>query len=85
MVLKIKCIECGKEFTKSFPDAEISRIIQGESPMKVFPNLSIDDRELFFMSHICPECWDKIFDKEEEFDTMLEQHYELQSEIECGK
>ena len=26
----------------------------------LFPSLDADERELFFMSHLCGECWKKV-------------------------
>lgn len=99
MILTIKCNQCGKEFKKEFPDEKISRFIQGkELIQRIFPELSDDDRELYFITHLCPKCWDDIFGVDtpngyqeeyatdiEDIDRMAEEYYELQAEIAHGK
>lgn len=67
--------------------------LQGKKNIQdIFPEMSPDDREFFFISGICPDCWDKIFvepSSEEEIskiaDELAEMHYEIQGEIERGK
>jgi hypothetical protein len=39
--------------------------LQGKKNIQdIFPEMSADDREFFFISGVCPECWDKIFGEE---------------------
>lgn len=96
MILTIKCIQCGKEFKKFFPDDKISAVIQGKELIQnIFPEMSTDDRELFFVTHLCTQCWDNIFGvdtpkgyqeySDEDLEARAEEHYELQAEIEHGK
>lgn len=66
MIVTVKCPHCGKEFSKKFEDEKVFRILHGEFVQDVFPELSADDRELFFISHICGDCWDELFNEEDE-------------------
>lgn len=96
MILIIKCTQCGKEFKKVFPDDKISKFIQGKELVQdIFPELTDDERELYFITHLCPECWDNIFGvdtpkgyqeyTDEDLEARVEQYYELQAEIKNGK
>lgn len=68
MILKVKCIQCGTEFSKEFDDAKIERLKNGELVQDVFPELTPDERELYFITHICGNCWDEMFGVEEDED-----------------
>lgn len=67
--------------------------LQGKKNIQdIFPEMSPGDREFFFITGICPDCWDRIFvepSSEEEIskiaDELAEIHYEIQGEIERGK
>lgn len=75
MIVTVKCPHCGKEFSKEFEDSKVLKVWSGEIVQNVFPELSADDRELFFISHICPVCWDSIFGVEptdEEIENLIE-------------
>lgn len=61
MKVTVKCPQCGKEFSKEFDDSKLAKLKAGESVQDVFPELSSDERESFFLSHLCPECWDNLF------------------------
>ncbi len=73
MIITVKCPHCGKEFSKEFEDSKLKRL-HTELVQDVFPELSADDRELFFISHICGDCWDEIFDED------IENKIELSAE-----
>ena len=72
MIISVKCPSCGREFRREFDDEKIKRIQNGEFVQRVFPELNSDERELFFISHICGECWNTIFrEVEEEMEEWL--------------
>ena len=89
MILKVKCVNCGKEFSKEFDTTKVNRVMFGELVQDVFPELSNDDRELFFISNICGDCWDEMVPEDditnEDIDKMAEEYYELQEDINNGK
>lgn len=73
--ITVKCPSCGKEFSKEFDTVKIVRVMNGELVQDVFPELSADDRELFFISHICPTCWNNIFaEVDEEMEEWLNEN-----------
>lgn len=74
MILTVKCPHCGQEFSKEFEDSKVLKVWSGEMVQSVFPELSADDRELFFISHICGDCWDELFDED------IENKIELSAE-----
>jgi len=75
MIVTVKCSHCGREFSKKFEDEKVLRVLlHGELVQDVFPELSADDRELFFISQICGDCWDEIFDED------IENKIELSAE-----
>lgn len=37
----------------------------GMHVQKAFPNVSADDRELFFISSICGNCWEELFPEDD--------------------
>lgn len=86
-----KCCGSEKSIVISMQDY-ISWLHQNQSVQEIFPEMSPGDRELFFISGICSECWDKMFAEpasEEELnkmaDELAEMHWEMQGEIERGK
>lgn len=99
MIVTVKCSHCGREFSKKLEDEKVIRVLlHGEPVQDVFPELSANDRELFFVSQICGDCWNKLFgvtepkDNEENadipqgmIDEMAEMYYEMQAEIARGK
>lgn len=88
-----ECPLCKKEQSIIIPMSDYITYLQGEKNVQdIFPELSADDREFFFISGICPDCWDGIFPEassEEEInkivDDLAEMHFEIQGEIEQGK
>jgi len=64
MMYAVKCRECGTVIEIEAPEEGIQMWQQGMLIQKALPELSIDDREML-ISRICPECWDKMFGKEE--------------------
>ena len=61
----ITCKECGTDHTLSATKEEIEKWKGGALVQRAFPNMSPEQREMF-ISGICPECWEKIFPKEDE-------------------
>ena len=58
-----KCCKSEKSIIISMEDYIIW--LQGRKNIQdIFPEMSADDREFFFISRICPDCWDKIFSEE---------------------
>ncbi len=56
-----KCPNCGKEWSVDVYVEDFEKFARGEGLVQeIFPYLSADDRE-FFISGICPKCWDMIF------------------------
>ena len=66
MIVTVKCPHCGQQFSREFDTTKVNRVMAGELVQDVFPELSADDRELFFISHICGDCWDELFNEEDE-------------------
>lgn len=98
MIVTVKCPQCGQEFSREFDDSKLARLKAGELVQDVFTELSADERELFFITHLCPKCWDDLFGViepkgyEEDadipqgmIDEMAEMYYEMQAEIARGK
>lgn len=98
MIVTVKCPKCGQKFSREFEDEKVIRVLQGESAQDVFPELSASDRELFFITQLCPKCWDDLFGIDEPngyeedadipqgmIDEMAEMYYEMQAEIARGK
>ena len=88
-----ECVYCKKEKSIIIPMNDYITYLRGEENVQdIFPEMSADDREFFFISGICPDCWGRIFaepSSEEEInkivDELAEMHYEIQGEIERGK
>lgn len=75
MIITVKCPQCGQQFSREFDTTKVNRVMTGELVQDVFPELSADERELYFISHICPVCWDKLFGVEptdEEIENLIE-------------
>lgn len=65
VVINTTCPECGKQHylgmtVDDFRDYAVDCLVD-----KVFPDESADVRELL-ITGTCPECWDKLFPKEEQ-------------------
>ena len=61
MQISVVCPQCNRTFAKEFDDNKIIRYMQGENVATLFPDISPEERELYFISHICPTCWDDLF------------------------
>lgn len=75
MKITVTCPQCGQKFSREFDTTKVNRVMAGELVQNVFPELSADERELYFISHICPVCWDNIFGVEptdEEIEDLIE-------------
>lgn len=78
MIVTVKCPHCGHTFSKEFDTAKVNKVMFGELVQNVFPELSPKERELYFISHICPTCWDNIFaedDDDEDIETDYPDNY----------
>lgn len=71
MQVSVICPECNNTFIKEFDDIKIIRYMQGENVATLFPDISPEERELYFISHICPTCWDNLFGEEEDKEEEL--------------
>lgn len=88
VTLNTKCRRCGKQFSITVDRKKFVNYMnsgQKELIQNVFPELTSNDRELFFISHICGECWNDIFDESEpngyqEDDSFIEDMIELKAE-----
>lgn len=65
------CPHCHKLQTLEVDDSQYYDWLAGKNIQRAFPNLSADQREIL-MSGICPECWEDIFEEDDEEDTQLE-------------
>lgn len=54
------CIACGVKHFAAVTAEGYRRYIEGGMVQDCFPNMSADYRELFFMSGLCPSCWDSL-------------------------
>lgn len=57
------CIHCKKDNQIRINKSDYNRRMNGEFAQDIWPNLSIDDRELI-ISGTHPDCWHAIFNKE---------------------
>lgn len=88
-----QCKICNKEKSIIISMEDYITWLQGKKNIQdIFPEMFPGDREFFFITGICSDCWDRIFvepSSEEEInkiaDELAEMHYEIQGEIECGK
>lgn len=65
MEVKVNCTQCNKEYIFDITLEQYKKYISGEDYIQnIFPEISPGLRELF-ISGICPDCWSKIFPKEE--------------------
>ena len=55
-----KCVECGNVKSLEVESEKLKRLYN-EKVHDVFPELSPEDREFFFINGICPKCWDEMF------------------------
>ena len=68
------CPHCHKLQTIEVNEIQYSDWMAGKNIQKAFPDLTADQREIL-MSGICPECWDEIFQDEDEEDIQEESEY----------
>ena len=80
MKITVTCPQCGQQFSKEFNTTKVNRVMTGELVQNVFPELTSDERELYFISHICPVCWDNLFGVEPPTDEEIENSIELSAE-----
>lgn len=59
------CTDCDTSKTAKVAGPQLFRYNQGAFVQVAFPDMSAEDREFFFMSGICPKCWDEIFREED--------------------
>lgn len=65
MKIEKRCPHCGKLQTLEVNEVQFSDWLAGKNTQIAFPDLSADQREIL-MSGICPECWEDIFQDEDE-------------------
>ena len=64
--VEVKCPKCGVRFlSKELPSEDVKEWFETGGlgcphVQDLFPQLDADDRELYFMSHLCGECWKKV-------------------------
>lgn len=63
LVIAAQCIKCPTVKSFVIKPEDWNHWIAGGLIQNVFPNMSVDDRE-FFISGVCPTCWNKLFDAE---------------------
>lgn len=62
MILRKPCPHCHKEWSVELNAEQIERILLGEKPISV---LNDGSKAEFFITGICPTCWDELFKEEE--------------------
>ena len=63
----VQCKQCKEIFTIQITRNQMERYQANVEPVQhIFPELSAENRELFFLSNICGDCWNTIFPPEEE-------------------
>ena len=70
ITLNQKC-SCGCGYTSSIKIEEDKYNQYINAPrfyniQDMFPELTPGEREFFFLSHICPECWDKLMKEDDD-------------------
>ena len=61
-----RCCVCGAERTITVPKQEYFLWAEGQGNIQnMMPGVSEDDREML-ISETCPDCWDEIFQNEDE-------------------
>lgn len=66
VTLLTTCNRCKKSYKLEVNRKKLVNWLKsGEEELvqNVFPEISADDRELFFISHICRDCFDKMFEE----------------------
>lgn len=66
ITLHTKCKCCKQSYSLTVNRKKLVDWLEsGEEELvqNVFPKISVDDRELFFISHICGDCFDKLFEE----------------------
>ena len=64
--VEVKCPGCKEKFlSKELPSKDVREWFETGGlncphVQDLFPQLDADERELFFMSHLCGECWKKV-------------------------
>lgn len=64
-VLTANCGLCGHEETIAVDTIALRRFRNGAFVQDAFPYLSEDMRELFFLSGLCPTCWNYLFPEQD--------------------
>ena len=66
--IEVKCPECGKRFlSEELPSKDVREWFETGGMncphvQDLFPGLDADERELFFMWHLCGGCWKKVME-----------------------
>jgi hypothetical protein len=56
---------CGVTYTTTVLGPDLFRWRQGYKVQEAFPAMPASERELYFQTGICGECWDELFAEEE--------------------
>ncbi len=61
-----RCGTCQIEYQIEVDSEQLERYDKGiEHVQNIFPEMSAENREFFFISGICGKCWDEMFSDEE--------------------
>ena len=72
ITLKKVCTHCGKEYVIQISSDQLRKYNDGELVQRAFPELTPGERELFFKTGVCDDCWDKMFSPLEDFTKISE-------------
>lgn len=78
----VTCDHCGKDFIIEAHSADVTEFFfnpNRRNVQDIFPYLSADVRELL-ISNTCAECWDKMFQFDED-DLDCEEYYEAEGYV----
>lgn len=67
MIITKTCTNCGRTFEIEITEDAYQQYLNGELIQYAMPDLGAGLRELF-ISGLCSDCWDRIFEGEEEQD-----------------
>lgn len=65
IIFKSCCSSCGESHQVIVDDNDIASYRNGALAQDVFPYLTPSQREFFFQSGLCDDCWDNLFPNEE--------------------
>lgn len=65
-MLTATCVVCGIEKRITVDTDALWKYQVGYPVQECFPDMSADDRELFFISELCGNCWDAMINDEDD-------------------